>query len=432
MFGALILYFLEIARYFLGNKIFFQRPLKRFWVILVMGGIHEGVLFGFLYKRNLADQDLTVYLFVAAAFFIMLEGETVKKIFQIISLLCIFACMDEAVGIGTSWILGRKNFTYLQMSLMECAVVNLVLLVLYFLKKARGRQRDRSDGEVSERSYIVILFAGISLALLVSSIVLFQGAAGGKGKTIYDLLGAAAYVCIIAMILFLFYVRRVNEQGKRLFKTQQMLNDMQKDYYNALLEKERETKQYRHDMNGHLTYLYELVRGNDKAEEYIQELQGNLVEIKTKCFLTGNDILDAVLNYYLSEYKNGKVEVIGKVKESPDISDVDFCIIISNLIKNAIEDIEREDLEEKYIRVYIKPGKNHVLIEIKNASRFCIEKGNMKMKTKKKDRENHGFGLASVRETVKKNGGTFELSGDGKEVTARVILKLKTEPFTEL
>lgn len=47
MFGTLILYFLEIARYFLGNKIFFQKPLKRFWVILVMGGIHEGVFWAF-------------------------------------------------------------------------------------------------------------------------------------------------------------------------------------------------------------------------------------------------------------------------------------------------------------------------------------------------------------------------------------------------
>ena len=431
MFGTLILYFLEIARYFLGNKIFFQKPLKRFWVILVMGGIHEGVFLGFLYKRNLADKDLTVYLFVAAAFFIMLEGETVKKIFQIISLLCIFACMDEAVGIGISWILGRENFTYMQMYLMECAVVNLVLLALYFLKKA-GRQGGQADGEVSERGYIIILFAGVSLALLVSSIVLFQGAAGGKGKTIYDLLGAAAYVCIIGMILFLFYVRRVNEQGKRLFKTQQVLNEMQKDYYQALLEKERETKQYRHDMNSHLMYLYELVRGNDKAEKYIQELQGNLVGIKTKCFLTGNDMLDTILNYYLSGYENGNVLVIGKLREPPDISDVDFCIIISNLIKNAIEDIEREDLEEKYIRVHMKPGKNHMLIEIKNASRLCIEKGDLNMKTRKRDRKNHGLGLINVRETVKKNGGTFELTGDGKEVTARVTLRIKTEPFTEL
>ena len=431
MFGTLILYFLEIARYFLGNKIFFQRPLKHLWAALVLGGIHEGILFCFLEKRNLADKDLTVYLFVAAAFFIMLEGETVKKIFQIISLLCIFACMDEAVGIGISWILGRENFTYLQMCLMECAVVNLVLLSLYFLKKA-GRQGGQADGEVSERGYIIILFAGVSLALLVSSIVLFQGAAGGKGKTIYDLLGAAAYVCIIGMILFLFYVRRVNEQGKRLFKTQQVLNEMQKDYYQALLEKERETKQYRHDMNSHLMYLYELLRGNDKAEKYIKELQGNLVGIKTKCFLTGNDILDTILNYYLSGYENGDVSVIGKLKEPPDISDVDFCIIISNLIKNAIEDIEREDLEEKYIRVYLKPGKNHVVIEIKNASRLCIEKGNLNMKTRKKDRENHGLGLINVRETVKKNGGTFELTGDGKEVTARVTLRIKTEPFTEL
>ncbi|MDE6982211.1 MAG: ATP-binding protein, partial [Lachnospiraceae bacterium] len=53
-------------------------------------------------------------------------------------------------------------------------------------------------------------------------------------------------------------------------------------------------------------------------------------------------------------------------------------------------------------------------------------------KTRKKDRENHGLGLINVRETVKKNGWSFELTGDGKVVTARVTLRIKTEPFTEL
>ncbi len=65
-------------------------------------------------------------------------------------------------------------------------------------------------------------------------------------------------------------------------------------------------------------------------------------------------------------------------------------------------------------KFYLKPGKNHVLIEIKNASCLYIAKGNLNMKTRKKDRENHGLGLFNVRETVKKNGGTFELTGDGR------------------
>ena len=65
MFGTLILYFLEIARYFLGNKIFFQKPLKRFWVILVMGGIHEGVFLGFLYNagRGNCKKDISDHFF---------------------------------------------------------------------------------------------------------------------------------------------------------------------------------------------------------------------------------------------------------------------------------------------------------------------------------------------------------------------------------
>ena len=46
--------------------------------------------------------------------------------------------------------------------------------------------------------------------------------------------------------------------------------------------------------------------------------------------------------------------------------------------------------------------------------------------TKKREKENNGKGLRNECEAVSRNKGKFSLEGNGEEVSAKVILNLKT------
>lgn len=422
-----ILFFLDILRYYIGNKLLFGRGIKHWWLSLIGGGIYFIV---FYIHTDLWGKEvvyLMAYVIAGISGFFMFYGTIWKKILNIISLLCIFMCVDEVIGLllSTLW---NVKYTMEKQGVIECLLSIGVLLCLCLVKKFVEGYRNKK-GETYD---IVVVYAIVFLSLFMI------GTIGGminsqsylineEAKWYLNIDGIIAYVFVIGLILFALYIEKSSEEKRRLIETERMLADMQKGYYMTLLEREEETRKYRHDMNNHLMCLNEFVRKqeNDEAVNYIANLQDKLIDIRTKCYASGNDILDILLNNQLASLKDVEVSVVGKCKHQPDISNVDLCIIFSNLIKNAIEELEREDYLNKYIKVNIKSGSTYVMIEIRNTSNLLIKENGKQIRSKKSDVRNHGFGLENVVETVRNNGGTFLLTGDGKEVCAKVILEVR-------
>ncbi len=293
-------------------------------------------------------------------------------------------------------------------------------------------KRKRNDDE--EVHYNTVILGVIILCVCLSIIVtdlffLPEDTLFGGERNRAELIGTLVYGFVICFIIFAAYIKKVNDKLARLVETERMLKEMQKDYYTALLSKEEDTRRYRHDMNHHLICLADLIKQglSDEAQIYISELQGKMDDIKGKHYATGNDILDIILNSQLAGIKDIDVTVWGQSKRPLNISNVELCIIISNLLKNAIEETERISDQKKYIDILVKEGEHYFIMEIKNPSPLCIDANVGQIKTKKKDKRNHGIGLGNVAETVKKNGGDFYLSGDGAEVCAKVVLKVKND-----
>ena len=173
--------------------------------------------------------------------------------------------------------------------------------------------------------------------------------------------------------------------------------------------------------------LRALVDGNIEAQNYIDNLQEKLYVINNKSYETGFELMNILLVNHLSEIeKNVSISLVGKIMGKPDISDVDFCTIFSNLLSNAVEEVKRTSCIKPYIKIEIKTGKVYLMITIRNSSTVLIEDCEKNIITKKQDPQNHGIGLRNVRETVCRNNGRFSLEGNGEEVSAKVILNLKS------
>jgi hypothetical protein len=63
------------------------------------------------------------------------------------------------------------------------------------------------------------------------------------------------------------------------------------------LEKEEDTRRYRHDENGHLVCLQHLLECQKYAEakEYLATMQGQVRTMQNKSYQVGNEVFDAVL-----------------------------------------------------------------------------------------------------------------------------------------
>lgn len=422
-----LLYYVELARYGLGNSLLFSKRIKRWWLPLLIG------LLFFLFNVTVAEyiepetKYLISYTMAVMTAVLMLDEKLVQKIICILSMLCVFTSIDEVIGIVLSYAADDRIYSAEEKCIFEEVIIIGILLLLNLIKIIAKKRWKRNIQLQYNTAIIGIIIINFCLLAFGGGLFFLSDNDLYKENRVYmEMLGLLIYGCVISFVLFTLYTKRVNDKLEQLIETEHRLSDMQKEYYIALLEQEESTRKYRHDLNNHIICLDGLLRKECYSEvhEYIRELKGNLVSIKKRNYATGNEILDILFNHQLAG-KEAAVDIgiTGYCKRQLNISNVDLCIIVSNLLKNALEELQRGGYEKKYIRINMKTGKEYFMLVICNPSGICIEKSGMR--TSKTDKRNHGFGIKNVQETVEKNGGSFSLSGNGKEVFAKVVLNIK-------
>ncbi len=230
-------------------------------------------------------------------------------------------------------------------------------------------------------------------------------------------------VCITLIILF--YSR---EQYKSLNRLREEFNEKQIDYYKTLLNQEEDTKKFRHDIRNHIICIEELLETGkfEDAKSYVQDIQQSLDKI-TSIYDTGNDIINAIINYYANKGKEEqvKIHVKGRIMQELNIPMMHLSTVVSNLISNAYEAaIKVDSASDKDIFVEIRSGSKFLELIVKNPTvtdRVILDE---KMLTTKSDKRNHGFGIQNIKEVLAKYEGELQLKDELDSVTVRIIMKI--------
>jgi len=188
----------------------------------------------------------------------------------------------------------------------------------------------------------------------------------------------------------------------------------------------KQVRGWRHDYKNHIQTLkaYMSVNEYDKVNEYLDRLDEDLTNVDT-IMKTGNIIIDAILNSKISLAKSKKIDVNAKVSvpENLNISEIDLCVIIGNLLDNAIEACENIDSGEKFIRIFIGMKNTQLYVYIANtASGGKLTKVNGRFTTRKSGY--HGYGLVRVDKTVEKYRGYIKRSSEDGAFTTEILLPI--------
>ncbi len=235
----------------------------------------------------------------------------------------------------------------------------------------------------------------------------------GMLKTDADLLKKPLIAVSVSSIPFFIIcfvnLKSINEREtyKEKAKSYKEYVTKQELYYKELLQKDSETKQFRHDMLNHLACLIGYLEDgdNERAIEYVQEMTG-IARNFTKRILTGNDTIDIVAADVFRQEEEVRLGWQGKFPQETTISDMDLCVLFSNLLKNALEAARLYKGEEKEVTVLIKGLPPTYFIYVRNP---CNQEPNIdgnKFLTIKKDKDNHGFGMLNIEQVLKKYGGS--------------------------
>lgn len=183
---------------------------------------------------------------------------------------------------------------------------------------------------------------------------------------------------------------------------------------------------WRHDYHNHLQKLKaHLAMGQvEEAERYLNELEGDLDAIKVK-YTTGNISLDAILNSKLSIAEKERIHINCKAEagENMAVGDIDLCVIMGNLIDNAVESCRKmpEDAE-RFLRIYLCIRKRQLYIAVTNSTDEIIRKLDAEYISNK--RGDHGHGLKRIDLVVEKYSGYIRRANEPGVFSTEIMLPL--------
>ena len=407
-----IVFIMEVMKYILAEKIFFKREVKRKWAGYA-GFLIYMCMITFVQITSEEEQSLTMYGFALVTTFIMVYQKKIEDFVHILIVLIEVTCIEGIIEKLIAHI--GQNVGFLDLSkeyqlLITGSVVVFILFVVYIWSK----QKRISEIKIRiEYIWVFVLCMVINLLLTASGLYIASKYVMNQRLQFFmTIINIGSYLSVGLVVLFISYIKNMNQRLQQLLMAEKQLKEAQKQYYRSLLQREEETRKNRHDWNNHLICLAELAQKEnaDNTKRYIDTLMKQNARLKEKQYDMGNDVLNAILCYHLSELDDDiSVKIVGKCRNDINIDAVDLCVIVSNLIQNAVEYLKDNNIDSKELTFSIEEGNVYKRISVVNSVDPNMSERNLKTTTKS-DKRNHGIGLRNVKETIERNGGKLEIN----------------------
>lgn len=368
----------------------------------------------------------TVYAFLISLF--LLQGTVIKKLFVSIlnNIIALFVNVLVSSAVSAAFKEDMAVIYTEQSEVRLIAVISAQILMFIFcdlLIKIIGQDKL----SLNKKEWFLILTTFVFSFLTIAIIHITQ--------TYYDIPETAALLMLFAkissVILFvasfyiIFALSRSNKESEVLRILRQQ-HEYRIQYANNIKMQYDEIKRIKHDMKQSYLVIDSLMSDKKytEANEYIKSNISNLG--KSEVIIdVGNDFVNAILNSKLTFAKSMGIEVIcSSTSNIGGIDDTDLCSLLGNILDNAIEACEKCK-GEKFIETSISIRDNKCSIIVSNSVEAEILKNNKALKTTKKDTENHGFGVRSIRAIAKKYGGVVNFYQERNMFNCQVVLMLK-------
>ena len=406
---------------FEGDRVLSRRQKGWIWAAVGMASLLE-----------FANKEMGIYVSIGMLgiqlFFIEVSILAVrrKKFISITCVLVIFFSIIQTIELLIVIVISTKVFNnynmlalyendlaYLRSSIL--LAVRFVVWVIYHIMKIR---------EV--RINHLILLGGASILSYLDMFYLYMHAYfDEKVIQIGTFTLAIAILCLIVVGLLvgsLYYLQK--EKNVEIEQRDIALANNYTRFYNLY----GEIKYISHDMKNHLNILEDYMRHMEyqKAYDYMTKLREPVLQIEQYVH-SGNRVIDTVLNdkFVLAQRNNIKInqeiDNIGEV----GVSDKDLCIILSNLLDNAIEACLRCKNQEMWIDITLRKLTYGLIFKISNSKYGnLIITENGKYLTTKDDKKIHGIGLESVKYILKKYDGNMKIESNDRTFCVSIVIFL--------
>lgn len=215
-------------------------------------------------------------------------------------------------------------------------------------------------------------------------------------------------ILFLTLIIFYLSMRNIRQADKErenvlLKKTIQT----EKDSLARYIRQEREKFRFAHDLK-HKMFAVSYLMENQQMEEAAEKMREIISELggTAKDFTVVQSILHTIAENEIREAKERGVSLQSdiQVTDQLEVELTDICVLVGNLLDNAVEAAEKSEDRQVKLQVCEKYG----CIKIKVANSFAGDAEEVqKMISRKRDQKRHGFGVESVKRVVQSYHGQY-------------------------
>lgn len=223
------------------------------------------------------------------------------------------------------------------------------------------------------------------------------------------------YLSSICMLILLYLMEYLHQGYTRAFAQteEEFQNQVMMHHYEEVRAVYLNMRGWRHDYHNHIQTMkaYLSLGQTERIGVYLNELEQDLTRVD-QLVKSGNLMVDAILNSKLSLANERRIRINCKavVPEKVPVSDIDICVLVGNLMDNAIEACEQIEPEKRFIRIYMDVVQSQLYLSIMNSAREDPDFNQKNYISEK--RGNHGNGIKRVKLTVDKYDGYLNLKNE--------------------
>ena len=350
-------------------------------------------------------KSVSVFLAVCAVFCCL--GGTAKAIHNIL-----YPVNDE------SWLSIKASLAYILMCWL------FVLISWYPSTHAAKRLvEDESFAQTWYLFWILpLVFIGLNLFMIPIHPEVLQFGRIMQGYILISL----SLLLLLLLFYVMFYLMAASLNRNDHLRQENMFLSMQQAQYENLRTAISETREARHDMRHHLNALQILAeRGKWKAlTDYLAEAAAAVPDVSLN--FCENTAADAVASHYAVLYKKNGIpfSIELDLPQTLPIPEIDFCLVLSNLLENALDASLHTDCMRQRIhaQAYLHSDRI-ILLTVKNTFDGTISEKDGLFQSSK--RAGDGIGTQSIRRIAEKSGGNCRFTYDNGLFCANIMLRGK-------
>ena len=325
-----------------------------------------------------------------------------------------------------------------------------IILLLYISLRKIVRDFREKDYEI-RRTELLFLLAPAAVALFICVLlrIIMVTLEDNVPKMLYSrypmLLIILPAILLLSLLSILYGVKlfqdmiyRNKEKSERI-----ILKNQVRSMQEHMEEMERiysEIRGMKHDMKNTLAVIGQLSKEKNifleekgELQEYLADLNQTFDRLDMR-FRTGNTVADTLLNMKYHE----AVRLVPDLMMDTDrlvfpqdlkIHSYDIGIILGNAVDNAIRACrklkEKEPEVDAFIRLVSMQKGNLLVLKVENSfdGKLVRRPREEFPMTDKPDKENHGMGLANIKNTVEKYHGTMDYMVKGRVFILSMMMK---------